>query len=338
MKSASNLLAAPDLSDEKVLRAVCGLRPCRRGGLRIESDQIGSKTVIHNYGHGGCGVTISFGSAEVACDLVEESSDKGQSVAVLGAGVIGLTVALELAERGYHPTIYSEHAGNKTTSGLAGALWLPVGVEFGSDPDQQKLKKRILHRSHQRFSELDRSVYGVELMRVYEPTQSHTTHSIESDLFESGILEQPVGINSFPFECDATAGRRFDADFIHTPIFLDALMARVNNLDIPIIVHRFDDLSELEALEESIIVNCLALGSGALFNDENVYSARGVLVHLESQDLGYIVHDGYKYMFPRKDALILGGCFQEDRWDSVPDQLMIDAILNHHRRFFGQMQ
>jgi D-amino-acid oxidase len=85
-----------------------------------------------------------------------------------------------------------------------------------------------------------------------------------------------------------------------------------------------------------LIVNCTALGSKTLFGDDAIYPARGVLVHMLPQDLGYCVHDGYKYMFPREDALILGGCFQPDRDDDRPDEEMVREILDHHRRFFGR--
>ena len=63
-------LPPPDLSDSALLRVVSGIRPCRRGGVRIEADQLGSKPVVHNYGQGGCGVTISLGCAQLAADLV----------------------------------------------------------------------------------------------------------------------------------------------------------------------------------------------------------------------------------------------------------------------------
>ncbi|MFI4898726.1 MAG: hypothetical protein ACIARR_12995, partial [Phycisphaerales bacterium JB059] len=66
-----------------------------------------------------------------------------------------------------------------------------------------------------------------------------------------------------------------------------------------------------------------------------MYPARGVLVHMKPQPLGYIVHDGYKYMFPREDALVLGGCFDADVDNPTPPEHTVRAILEHHRRFFA---
>ena len=61
-------LTAPLLSDDQVLRYVAGVRPYRRTGPRIERQEAGGKVVVHNYGHGGAGYTLSWGSASEAAD------------------------------------------------------------------------------------------------------------------------------------------------------------------------------------------------------------------------------------------------------------------------------
>lgn len=59
----------PGLSDADVLRTAAGLRPYRHGSVRLEPENFGSHRVVHNYGHGGSGVTLSWGSAEAAVEL-----------------------------------------------------------------------------------------------------------------------------------------------------------------------------------------------------------------------------------------------------------------------------
>ena len=57
--------AAPALIRERV-----GLRPGRKTGVRVEAENLrNGRTVIHNYGHGGSGFTLSWGCAETALDL-----------------------------------------------------------------------------------------------------------------------------------------------------------------------------------------------------------------------------------------------------------------------------
>lgn len=322
---------SPRLTDDQILRVVCGLRPCRHGGLRIESESIHGKLIVHQYGHGGCGVTISFGTAAIACDFVDAQASPSEPIAVLGAGVVGLVTARMLAQRGRRVTIYAQKVGHETTSVLAGALWLPVGVEFGTGEAAELRKDRILHDSIQAFRELDPDRYAVEELEIFEPHASHT----EEGLFAPGLIEEPETVESFPFACAARPGRKFRSLFIHTPRFLSALIDDLKELGVQIEQHQFASTESLDSIPEPVAINCLAMGSAKLFNDPDVYPARGVLVHMKPQDLGYCVHDGYKYMFPRSDALVLGGCFQPGRYDDLPDELMVREILDHHRGFFG---
>jgi D-amino-acid oxidase len=56
-------VAAPAVADAAVLGIEVGLRPGRRDGVRLETEQVGSTTVVHNYGHDGNGVFWSWGCA-----------------------------------------------------------------------------------------------------------------------------------------------------------------------------------------------------------------------------------------------------------------------------------
>ena len=329
------ILRRPDLGDEQVLRVVCGLRPCRRGGLRIETERLESikKTIVHNYGHGGCGVTLGYGTAIEAAWLVEQEAEPGSAVAVLGSGVVGLTSALELLQRGFRVTVYAEKMAAETTTLLAGALWLPTGIEFGDTPERVAWFHSVLRASHQRFQEIDRARFGVERLPVYEPAYA----PMEERYFNNGTVDAPTMIERLPVAGPPRSGKVFSTDFIHTGVFLNALVAEIKELGGRFVPHRFGSTEDLGLLEEPVLVNATALGSRTVFGDQAMYAARGILVHLKPQDLGYCVHDGYKYMFPRRDCLILGGCFLADDWNDRPDEAIAAEILAHHRRFFGQI-
>jgi len=49
------------VSDSRVIRTISGLRPFRREGFVVKGQRFGDKTVVHNYGHGGGGITLSWG-------------------------------------------------------------------------------------------------------------------------------------------------------------------------------------------------------------------------------------------------------------------------------------
>ena len=128
----------------------------------------------------------------------------------------------------------------------------------------------------------------------------------------------------------------FFTDFIHTPGFLRALRDDIDRLGVQRVSTHINAVDDLFAFGVQTCVNCLGLGAHTLFGDDALYPARGLLVLMEPEPLGYIVHDGYNYMFPRDDALILGGCFDPDVWEAVPDDQIALRILAHHRQFFAQ--
>ncbi|PLB44206.1 putative D-amino acid oxidase [Aspergillus steynii IBT 23096] len=66
---------APELGKPKDLKVVyhaVGLRPSRKGGIRLEPEMINGHLVIHNYGAGGTGYQSSWGTAKHAVDLLED--------------------------------------------------------------------------------------------------------------------------------------------------------------------------------------------------------------------------------------------------------------------------
>lgn len=324
-------LRAPDLSDERIVRVVSGLRPCRRGGLRLDHESVGGTHIVHHYGHSGSGFTSAFGSAEVVADTAA-AIDADAPVAVLGAGIAGLTAARALASRACTTTVYAERFAADTTSVIAGALWLPTGIELDTPDIGRDAFNAILRRSREIVRTLDATRFGVQEITVYEPDYAPTEHRY----FRDTSIAPPTPLDRLPIPGPPRAGRYFETTFIHTPRMLRALHNDLTQRGVTFEHRPFASLDDVLALDEPIVVNATALGSRALFNDTSVFPARGILVHLEPQDLGYATHDGYKYMFPREDALLLGGCFQENVWDDTPDDEIAREILAHHRRFFAQ--
>lgn len=326
---------APDLSEANFLRTVSGLRPCRRGGLRLEAETLGSdagrKVVVHNYGHGGCGVTIGFGTADEAVRLVDEAAGPVEPVAVLGAGAVGLMTALRLLESGRKVRVIAEKPATRTVSVVAGAIWLPTGIEFGATGERTAWFHGILRRSIAALRALPER-FGVEELPVFEPDHA----PMHAEFFDHGTLEPPTPLDRLPVGARNQPGRMFRTLYMHTPRLLRALADEVAARGGVFETRRMNRVEEIGGLPEPVAVNCLAMGARDLFGDTAMYPARGMLVLMKPQRLGYIVHDGYRYMFPRDDALVLGGCFLEDDWLDEPDEALCRDILAHHRSFFGQ--
>jgi D-amino-acid oxidase len=81
--TAARIVAAcwavrPELRNATVLGHRVGLRPVR-SRVRVEAEQADGFTIVHNYGHGGAGVTLSWGCAEDAADLVLGALDPSRT-------------------------------------------------------------------------------------------------------------------------------------------------------------------------------------------------------------------------------------------------------------------
>src|SRR6476619_2744348 len=116
---------APVMVDQsRVIRTMAGLRPYRRQGFVVRAGQLGEKRLVHNYGHGGGGITLSWGTSKLATEL----GLRGHSgpVAVLGSGVVGLSTARLVQEAGFPVTIYTASLPPDTTSNIAGGQFHPA--------------------------------------------------------------------------------------------------------------------------------------------------------------------------------------------------------------------
>src|SRR3954465_2962887 len=114
----AHTLPAVRADASRVLRTTVGLRPFRPDGFAIRAEQLGEKTLIHDYGHGGSGVTLCWGTAQMSLDLL--GGRALERPAVIGCGGIGLATALLLQRRGVAVTIYTAEQTPNTTSDRSG--------------------------------------------------------------------------------------------------------------------------------------------------------------------------------------------------------------------------
>jgi glycine/D-amino acid oxidase-like deaminating enzyme len=312
-----------------VVRFVAGIRPFRRGGPRLEREKVGDKLVVHNYGHGGAGFTLSWGSAALAAELLGELP-RGSEVAVLGSGVVGLCTARVLQERGLRVRVYAREFPPHTTSDVAGAEWSPDIVERGATRELQQRFDRMLVLSWKRFQSLAGARWGVSPRPIYE------AEDVPSGLDElpAALARAPRRLAALPF-APARRGRLYRTLLIEAPIFLGALVEEVRRHGGVLEPRVFASPRDLQALKEPAIVNCLGVGAGALFADPAVVPIRGQLVHLRPQALPYLLDHPTGYMVPRSDALVLGGTFEEGVAEATADPAACARILEDNRRFFG---
>jgi glycine/D-amino acid oxidase-like deaminating enzyme len=116
----SRRLARVRVSPDRVIRTVAGLRPFRPSGFVVGSQRMGEKFLVHNYGHGGGGITLSWGTSQLAVEELAGWSGARDPCAVIGCGAVGLATARLLQRPGAAVTIYAKDLPPNTTSNVAG--------------------------------------------------------------------------------------------------------------------------------------------------------------------------------------------------------------------------
>src|SRR5262245_59415149 len=121
--AATLRLARLRASVDRITRITVCTRPFRAQGPRFDVEQIGAKTVVHNYGHGGSGWSLSWGSGAIVTSKAMAAGER--DIAVIGCGALGLTTAILLQRAGARVTIYAKDLPPNVRSSFATGLYTP---------------------------------------------------------------------------------------------------------------------------------------------------------------------------------------------------------------------
>lgn len=332
--------APVNAASNRLIRELVGLRPYRRGGFVVRAEPLGDKRLVHNYGHGGAGITLSWGSSRLATQL-GLPGHRGP-VAVIGAGIMGLTTARLVQEAGFAVTIHAAALPPETTSDVAGAGWYPSSLFRADAVDgafRAQLAAAVLH-SYRRFQLLAGPEYGVRWASNYElystpappkasdPSFSELMRPLLPEVAELQPGEHPFGVYH---------ARRYAGMVIEPPRLLRQLLRDFQQAGGIVEVRRFSSPAEIAALPQSLLFNCTGLGSLDLFGDSELRPMRGQLAVLLPQpevDYSLTEENGF-YMFPRSDGIVLGGTHELDDWNLEPDPATTRRLIAGHRRIFS---
>lgn len=316
-----------NVSLERVTRRLVGLRPYRPSGFVVKSQAFDDKTVIHNYGHGGAGITMSWGTAQLAVELAWQSEVR--EFAVLGCGAVGLATARLLQQRGGKVTIYARELPPATTSNIAGGQWGPASL---SDPARRTAAwnaqfDRAAHFAYRAFQDLVGEEYGVSWLDNYRLDRDKAPgagNGFEAqDQADFGPLNSPL---------PGFFAHRFTTMMIQPSVYLPRMMQDVLLYGGQIVVRDLPDLAALSELPEQVLINCTGLGSRELFDDRELIPIRGQLsILLPQPEIDYAYLAGGLYMFPRKDGIVLGGTYGKRDFSLEPDLEAERRILLGHQ-------
>ncbi len=329
------------VSLDRVTRTTVGLRPYRAGGFVLRAEAHDGKTIVHDYGHGGGGMSLSWGTALLAADLALQTEKR--RAAVVGCGVIGLSTARVLQDAGFAVTIYARDVPPDTTSNVSGAQWTPTSVfdDARIDAAFRAQYVRAAELAHRRYQTLLGDDYGVRWIENYDcrdepaggflatPATRLLSH-LYPDVHVYGPGEHP-----FP----TRYATRLLTMLIEPNRYLRALQRDYLLRGGRVVNRAFGSLGELLALDEPLLMNCTGLGAKALIGDDQLEPVRGQLSVLAPQPaVDYITLHGNRYMFPRSDGVVLGGTFQHGDADLAPDDATVRRVVADHASFFDAMR
>src|SRR5690349_8860851 len=197
-------LVPVDVSWDRIIRTTVGLRPHRDSGFVVRADRLDQKTVIHNYGHGGAGYSLSWGTGALVADLALAHTER--RVAVIGCGIVGLTAARQLQRHGFDVTIYAASLPPETTSNMAWAAFTPVSglvVAERRTPEWDAQFRRAADIAYRQHQLLAGNRYVVSWIDDYAPYSNPDTprrrSAVSGDEAGTGLLAPEMSIGRTTF-------------------------------------------------------------------------------------------------------------------------------------------
>jgi len=345
-------LAPIHVSWDRVIRTTVGLRPRRDSGFVLRAEKFDAKTVIHNYGHGGAGMSLAWGTGAMAADIALQHGER--RAAVLGCGSPGLTAARQLQQRGFDVTIYAMTVPPDTTSNMSMAGFTPTAGLVSADrrtPEWDAQFRQAAEISYRQLQLLVGRTYGVYWIDNYNATDDPTPPPVNTadvdllpDYLRPNRHREVLGPGEHPFPTQYAI--RTPSLSIEPSIYLDALMHDFTRFDGRIVIRKFDTPRDLMSLSEPVIVNCTGLGSRTLFGDEELVPVKGQLTAIIPQpEVNYRASGRLAgaagqtaSMNPRSDGIILGNLQDRGNWSLEPDEDVRQRVVSAAIQFFGTMR
>jgi len=346
---ASINLPIVDASWDRVIRTTVGLRPHRDSGFVVKAEKRDAKLLIHNYGHGGAGMSLSWGTGDMAAELAMEHGER--HAAVIGCGAVGLAAARQLQRRGFDVTIYAMSVPPDTTSNMSLAGFTPTPRLFENNrrtPDWDAQFRRAAEIAYTQLQLLAGPNYGVSWIYSYTPTDEIRGQGAASDLLPPQLRTGQVVLEPGEHPFPTKYAIRGSSMRIQPSIYLDALVRDVLLFGGRIVIRKFDTSQDLMSLNEPILINCTGLGSRALFSDQELLPLKGQLTHFVPQpEINYqtISAPGNTspagigtHMMPRSDGIALGGTSERGVWTLEPNEEARKKIVEEHIQLFTGMR
>jgi D-amino-acid oxidase len=268
--------------------------------------------------------SFSWGGLAFPTDENVNGSTNCSRVAIIGAGVSGLTCGVVFAERGFPATIFAVQIGQQTTSGAAGALWFP----YDAEPADKVIPWAL-------------ATYGV-LIDLAQDSSSGVSMIELRQYCRTGEIQIPDWANSLGafvmssknasparteislniFGSAFSSGFSINVPLMDTTIYLDYLAGRFRKAGGAINANvRFEKLEDVDS-QFDFVINCAGIGARELVHDADLEPHRGqvaIVSKIDKMKCAIVCDDDpLMYAIPRKNDCVFGGT------NEVSDKLDVD--------------
>src|SRR5271170_5030639 len=334
-------------STDRITRITVCTRPFRAQGPRLDTEQIGSKLIVHNYGHGGSGWSLSWGSSTIAMRKAMASGER--EIAVIGCGALGLTSALLLQRAGARVTIYAKDLPPSVRSSLATGVWTPdsrICLEEHATPAFKQRWQQMTRASfltYQNFLGLPGT--PVEFIDSYyvsddaamrppselagRPAFANLQRELIGDLIPQGVDFAPGSHSLGQRYLKRNSQLMFNLT-AYTRLLITEFGANGGKIEIA----EFHTPEDFAKLREKTLINATGYGARALFGDTTITPVRGQLARAIPQpevDYG-LIYKGVAFV-PRRDGLVFQALGNNDYYGfdddtTVPDRAEAERAVN----------
>lgn len=235
-----------------------------------------------------------------------------KSVAIIGAGVSGLTCGVVFAERGFRAAIFAEQIGQQTTSGAAAALWFP----YDAEPADRVMPWALA--TYKLLVDLIKNpLSGVSMIEL---RQYCRTGEIQiSDWAKPFVISTEVEKSLTVF----SSGFALRVPLMDTTIYLDYLASRFQKAGGAINTNvRFEKLEDVDP-KFDLVINCAGIGARELVHDADLEPHRGqvaIVPKIDKMRCAIVCDDDpLMYAIPRTNDCVFGGTNEiSDDLDASP--------------------
>ena len=353
---------APIRADlDRLFKITVCIRPFRAQGPRIEAERLGDKLIVHNYGHGGSGWSLSWGSGTRAVDLALAGRDPSRTdIAVIGSGALGLTSAILAQRAGARSvTIYARDRISDSRSFRATGSWTPdsrialtsqAPANFAAQWEQMA---RTSWHQYQAFLGLPGN--PVEFTDRYylsdpHPEQAEQERRADNPLefarygdriadLNAPSTDLPPGSHPFPTKW---ASRSSELMFNITA-YAHQLVEDFQLNGGKLVTREFHTPSEFASLAEPVILHSTGYAARALFSDESITPVRGQIGWLMPQtEVNYGLYFDRLFVLARRDGIVIQPSPQGDAtgWNDsneLPNRADAEAGVRQLQGLYARM-